>query len=147
MKAIGVVTEVKGKTVLVKGTRSSACSSCHNCEAKESCHIELIFGDQKQDVFVEAYNSVGACVGNRVALESATDKTLFASVFTFIIPIILAVVTYLVASSYFTQELSAILTLIALVITFLASSKLMNVFAKKHLKPVVTEILEESELD
>lgn len=147
MKAIGIVTAVNGKIATVKSTRSSACSSCHNCEARESCHIELIFGEQKQDVFVDVYNSVGASVGDSVVLESATDKTLFASVVTFIIPIILAVATYLIVSSYLTQEYAAIFTMSALVVSFFTTSKVMNVFAKKHLKPIATEILEESELN
>ena len=145
MKATGIVISANGKIATVKSTRSSACASCHNCQAKENCHIELIFGEQKQDVTVDAYNRIGAKAGNKVVLETSTDKTLFASAITFIIPIILAVISYIISYDYVSTGISAIITMSVLFVSFFALSKLMNIYAKHFLKPIVIEILEESE--
>lgn len=145
MKATGIVTETNGNSAVVKSTRNSACSSCHNCEARDACHVELIFGEQKQDVCVTALNKAGASVGDKVALESATDKTLFVSAFTFIIPIIISVIAYVVSIEHLSAELSAVITMVSLFFSFFITSKIMNVYAKHYLKPIITEILEESE--
>jgi len=55
---IGLVVAVQKGTITVQMTRSSACSRCGACKP---------WGDQ--EILVEANNSIGATVGDRVRLD------------------------------------------------------------------------------
>ena len=79
MKNKGTVVEINNNTARVKVIRSSVCSSCRNCEAKGACHIELVLGNQTEDVFVDAVNNINAKPGDNVEIEFSSKKTLFVS--------------------------------------------------------------------
>lgn len=145
MKAIGKVIEVKGNTAIIESVRGSACSSCHNCEAKGMCHAELVFGSQTQAVITESDNRIGAKVGDMVELESSTSGTLAVSGIVFIVPIVLSVIAYVIASNNFSGLQSALVLLATLLISFFVSIKVMNRFVKTNLTSYIVKILEESD--
>ena len=145
MKATGKVIETIGKRARVESVRSSACSSCHECEARGACHAELIFGSQTQSVIIETDNRIGAKVGDTVEIESSSSKTLAVSAVVFIIPIILSVIAYVIANKTLTDLQSALVLLITLLISFFVFLKLMNRFVKTSLASYIVKISEESE--
>ena len=92
----GTVVETHKGTAKVKVIRSSACSSCHNCEAKGACHVELVLGNQTEDVFVDAVNLANAKQGDLVQIEFSSKKTLFVSMLVFVLPIIISMISFVV---------------------------------------------------
>ena len=145
MKAIGTVNNVDSKTAVVEITRSSACSSCHNCESKNNCHIELLFGNQTETVCVNADNSINAKVGDKVEIESSTKTTLFMSFFVYVIPVIVTAVAYLLFDGILADSVASVLALVVLIVSFVITALLANRAAKKRIKPVIMKILEENE--
>ncbi len=144
MKAKGIVTKTENGFATVVSQRSSACSSCHNCEAKGACHAELVFGSQTEDVFVEAYNDVGAKRGDRVELESSTKETLLASFAFFVIPFMITIIFFFAFKNQFSAYESFPLILIAVfAVSFIIIGKILNtIFSKKKTIRIVA-ILEE----
>ena len=146
MEAIGKVIEVNGKTATVESLRGSACSSCHNCEAKGACHAELIFGSQNSKVYSVADNSIGAKIGDTVELESSTKKTLLVAFVVFVLPVIIACALYFVLSS-FIRNITVLAVLLVLFFTasFFVLIKLMNFYVKKNVSLRIVRITEERE--
>lgn len=145
MKAIGTVIRVDKNTVTVVSERNSACSSCHNCEAKGACHAELVFGEQTQSIVVDAENKADAKIGDVVELESSTTGTLFAALGLYIVPFIITLVFYLFFNNLFTDSdyfpLALILVLCA---GFVVMGKVVNRVVKNKHAIYVVRILEES---
>jgi len=146
MKAIGKVVEIKDNYALVTSQRQSACASCHNCEAKNMCHAELIFGEQKQDVNVLALNNVGADVGDTVELESSTGRTLSIAMLVFLLPFILtAFVYYLIRNLAAISGVLPLILICAFIFSFLIITKLVNMFIQNKNTIVIVAILEENQ--
>ena len=137
---------VNGNKAQIVSNRSSACSSCHSCKNSGSCHAELVFGKQTEDVVVEAFNGVSAKIGDSVVLSSSTGKTLAVSAVLFVLPVILSFVSYVIASKFtLSDNIPVLCMLLVLVVSFAVFGKLMNVYAKNHLKIHIVRIVKESE--
>ena len=146
MKAIGKVKELKNDYAVVVSERKSACSACHNCEAKGTCSAELVFGEQKQDVSVTAYNSVGAKIGDTVELESSTKYTLSLAIIIFILPFLLTAAIYYLIVNIFNSGISLppILIVIFLVL-FIIVSKIANRIIQSKKTITIVRVLEENQ--
>lgn len=145
MKAVGIVTKIENGVATVLCQRSSACSSCHECEAKGACHAELIFGNQEQTVTAEAENSLGAKIGDKVEIESSTVNTLLSAFFVFVIPFFVSLLIYFTVKEKLSDNTFFPLILIAVfLLAFYVSGKIVNAFIKKRHKTYIVEILEES---
>ena len=146
MKAIGKVIEIKGNVATVSSKRQSACSSCHNCEAKGACHAELIFGEQQQTVVVNALNKIGAKTGDIVELESSTKFTLTLAVIIFIFPFLITALLYmflkglLLSAHYF-----PVLLICIFCISFYAVSMIINKLLKNKNTTTIVAIIEENQ--
>ena len=148
MKAKGIVVDIDGQFAKVKCLRSSACSSCHNCEAKGTCHAELIFGEQTEDVFVHVDNRLNAKIGDSVELESSSARTLLASVILFVLPVIFASLSYLVCEALLLSSVvSSLILLCVLIVSFLVVAKITNKLAEQNIISYIVRILEESETE
>lgn len=145
MLAQGKVIEKNENTVKVESNRTSACSSCHNCEAKGFCHPEPMFAQQEQKVIIDAENAIGANVGDIVEVSSSTKKTLFVSVTVYLIPVILGVVSYICASMFYSETVCAVVSVLVFCLSFFVSVKVMNLYVNKNLTVVAIRIVEESE--
>lgn len=144
MKAIGIVTRVTENIATVVSKRSSACASCHNCQAKGMCHAELVFGNQTENVEVSAINRIGAKVGDTVELESSTSKVLLLSFFTFIFPFLSSALLYLIMNKIINDSNVLPLLMIAVfVICFIVSVFVLNRFLKNKTTAVIVKIIEE----
>lgn len=81
MLSIGVVDALKGQNAVVNLTRSTACGDCGACQ----------MGKENLDRQVEAYNPVGAKVGDFVTMEMEDGKVLKAAFMVYIIPLVILV--------------------------------------------------------
>ena len=146
MKAIGKVLSTHADKAIVVSKRESACSSCHNCEGRQSCHVHLIFGEQQQEVKVDADNLINASPGDIVELESDTSLTLTFSAIIFIVPILLGFVVYFVSDSFFKNSFFVFFSVIvSVLLSFCVLSKLVDRFVYKNIGIKVVKILEESD--
>ncbi len=147
MNAIGKVTQVKDGVATVVWQRSSSCEACHSCKNSNTCHVHLVFGNQSESVQIKARNKVGAKVGDSVMLETSTTKTLFISVFVFIMPVIISLISYFVSDKYFDASISpGIALVVSFIVSFVLLVKLMNVYVKRNLSVNIVKIVEESVL-
>ncbi|MFQ5737108.1 MAG: SoxR reducing system RseC family protein [Thermodesulfobacteriota bacterium] len=78
----GIVVQLKGRTVLIKTRQSSA---CEGCASKKSCSSGQAAGE---DAFIEAENTVGAEVGDRVVFSVGAGSVLKAGALLYLVPII-----------------------------------------------------------
>ncbi|MBQ7398916.1 MAG: SoxR reducing system RseC family protein [Clostridia bacterium] len=145
MKAVGIVTKTENNSAIVVSERSSACSSCHNCEAKGACHAEIVFGEQTQSVEVSVKNTVGAKCGDKVELESSTLGTLAAAFSVFVVPVVLTLMSYfLLKDSLEQSNLLPIVLIAVFCIGFFVLGKIINQVIKKKHTIYIVGILEES---
>ena len=101
MRQIGIVTEIQQTTATVEVKRMSACSGCHKANPGmdtaqtdtvsdiSHCHECSMFPTETE-LTVCAVNEIGAAVGERVVIESATELILGYAAAVFLLPIGLA---------------------------------------------------------
>ena len=101
MRQIGIVTECMNRTATVAVRRMSACSGCHRANPgmdtaqgdalseMSHCHECSMF-PVDTEMTVRAVNEIGAAVGERVVIESATELILGYAAAVFLLPIGLA---------------------------------------------------------
>jgi len=86
MEEIGTVVELKGKAFAVVLCQKG--SFCQHCASNGLCQI----GDDNTSMLVEAHNTIGAQVGERVKLVTSTKTFLQSSFMLYIVPIIALVI-------------------------------------------------------
>ena len=95
MKKIGLVTEVFNDHALVSVSRKSACEGCH-ANVDGNCSACITFSNK--ETVCKADNSIGACVGDRVELETESKTVIFYAAAVFLFPVILSVIGYFALS-------------------------------------------------
>ena len=96
MKQIATVEEVKGNMAKIKVKRDSACAGCKS---------ENLCGSCMKTITAEAVNKIGADIGDVVNVESESGTILKYAVFTFIVPILCALLAYFITVNIFSSEL------------------------------------------
>lgn len=86
VEEFGNIVELKGKEVAVVLCQKS--SFCKNCASMESCQV----GDDNRSKLVEALNTLGADVGDRVKLVVSSKNFLQSSFLLYIVPLIALVI-------------------------------------------------------
>ncbi len=98
MRQIGIITESMNHTATVEVKRMSACSGCHKANPGmdtaqadplsdvSHCHECSMF-PVDTEMTVRAVNEIGAAVGERVVIESATELILGYAAAVFLLPI------------------------------------------------------------
>lgn len=101
MRQIGIITECMNQTATVEVKRMSACSGCHKANPGmdpgsgevlsdvSHCHECSMF-PVDTEMTVRAVNEIGAGIGERVVIESATELILGYAAAVFLMPIGLA---------------------------------------------------------
>ncbi|NLI53048.1 MAG: SoxR reducing system RseC family protein [Clostridiales bacterium] len=77
---IGIVTELTGTDAKVRFLRSSACAHCGACLTVGDCEME-----------VSLPNTLGAAVGDRVAVDISPKRVVQASLLAYAVPLALLV--------------------------------------------------------
>lgn len=131
MREDGIVTEVTGDICRVSVKRKSACGeNCASCKATCSAREHIC----------EAINSVGAKVGDRVVLETDSKKVLKSAFLVYILPILVFLTVFMIASGRFSQGTSAVLSILATAGVF-ALMRMYDKRYKNELLPKISEIL------
>ena len=81
MEETGTVIEVMDRTALIS---TQAKGVCHSCSARGICHL----GGQKGTMEVEAWNRLGAAVGDRVQVRISGRSTLTAAFLLYLVPLL-----------------------------------------------------------
>ncbi|HIS97410.1 MAG TPA: SoxR reducing system RseC family protein [Candidatus Scatomorpha pullistercoris] len=114
----------------VEVLRGTACGDdCGSCEV---CHYA-------SKIRVEARNAIGASVGDRVEIETATSRVLGAAVLVYVVPFVLFFIGYAIAALLLDMaELQAMLMSFAF---FAVGFVVVAIVGKRHKKnPITYEI-------
>lgn len=98
MQTKAVVVKTDGKFATVETERKSACEGCHKAEEGGCSVCSLMGGDRK--IATKALNSVGAKVGDVVTIESKTARMLWYGLLVFILPIVIALLSWGISSQF-----------------------------------------------
>ena len=143
MRTEATVVALNGTRATVEARRLSACEGCHkNQDGKHECSVCSLMGGDGV-IRTEAENPIGAAVGNRVMIESRTGRMLWYAALVFLLPVILALVVYGVATLLTEREawhLAA--AAVAFVATFVGLFIYSRVVQKKRCDVEIVEILE-----
>ena len=143
MRTEATVVALNGTRATVEARRLSACEGCHkNQDGKHECSVCSLMGGDGV-IRTEAENPIGAAVGNRVMIESRTGRMRWYAALVFLLPVILALVVYGVATLLTEREawhLAA--AAVAFVATFVGLFIYSRVVQKKRCDVEIVEILE-----
>lgn len=133
MKQSAKVIEVKDELAIVEVSRTTICEGCHKHEGGSACSACLTFGDRKASA--KALNKIGASVGDRVIVEASSQRIIVYSAIIFFLPILLAILVYLLTAA---NEYSILYTLVTFAVSFLLACVVLEKSAKK--KPDLTVV-------
>ena len=134
---VGIIDE---KTAKLKMQRHSACASCGKCTTTS----------EKKDIVVEVDNSIGAKLGDRVAVNMESMNILKAVGIAYIFPLIGLLIgtigTYyvlqLIENTKNIEVISSTVGIIIMLISFFILRKNDNKFRKsRHYIPIITKII------
>ncbi len=140
---IGVVINISGDTALVRMEKGEHCSSC---SSRSSCLPDESSSNQK---IVEAINSVGVRIGQKVQLRIESTDLIKASLLMFAIPLVFLLTGALLGKSLgqnymeSASELPAIISGLGFMgIAFLGIRKYSNTMRKrKAFFPRITKVI------
>ena len=98
MQTKAVVIALDGAFATVETERKSACEGCHKAEDGGCTVCSLMGADRK--IATKAHNSIGAKVGDVVTIESKTTRMLGYGLLVFILPIVVALLAWGIASQF-----------------------------------------------
>ena len=142
MKTIATVTAVNGSLATVETQRTSACEGCHKSEDGKGCSVcSLMGGDRK--ISTKADNRIGAEIGDRVTIESATGRMLWYAGLVFLLPLVIALVAYGVSTLFTTIAVWRLLgALIGFAGTFAGIFAYSKYIQKNRCDVIITEIVQ-----
>ena len=89
MKTVATVIATDGRIATVETERTSACEGCHKNADGKSCSVCSLVGGERKFT-ARAYNEIGAKVGDRVMIESRTERVIWYAVLVFVLPLLVA---------------------------------------------------------
>ena len=141
MRNEATVVAVNGTRATVEARRLSACEGCHKKVEGEGCSVCTLMGGDGT-IRTEAENPLGAVVGDRVVIESATGRMLWYAALVFLLPIVLALAAYGVVSCFAAEAAWALgAAAIAFVGTFAGLFVYSKRVQKKRCDAQIVEIL------
>ena len=126
MRTKATVISVNGKNATVEAVRASACDGCHKTREGGSCSVCSLMGAKKKFT-ASAANPIGASVGDIVEIETETGRVLQYAGLVFLLPIILAVLGYGIAS-VFTDRIAVLAC--SAVLGFVATFAFLFVYSR-----------------
>jgi sigma-E factor negative regulatory protein RseC len=137
----GIVIKIDANTARVRTTKSSACQAC---TARDSCNAM----DAGKNMEVDAVNTVGAQVGDRIMLYFETGSLLKATFLLYIFPI-LCMLLGAAAGHWFSLKnslnpsaVAAAAGFLFLILSFLLVRSKANKLAENdHYRPKIIKIL------
>ena len=96
MRSKATVIAVTQACAVVEVQRLSACEGCHKAENGQECTVCTLMGGQRR-FRSNAANPIGARVGDRVVIESRTDRVLWYAALVFLLPLVVTLLCWGVA--------------------------------------------------
>ena len=117
MKQYGRVVDIDGNIAKVECERQSACAACENsANCVEKC----------KKVYASASNEIKAEVGDMVEIETDTGRVILYSFVVFVVPVIMAVLSYFCADRLFGENIAVAVTFIVLVFSLILFAFVLN---------------------
>ncbi len=138
MQQIGIVREVFDDYALVEVSRKSACENCH-ANIDGGCSACISFGEKA--AVSKAENSIGANVGERVIIETASSRVLLYAAAVFLFPLILGLIGYFVGGLFGAVSAPYLGALAGFAFAFLVVFLTLNRSAEKRLDVKIIRIL------
>lgn len=119
-----VVVETDGDIAVIEVTRSSMCEGCHkfggNGDCAGHCEISGLVAGNGKTVRTRAINLIGAAAGDKVRIETDTNRVIGYAALVFILPIIVSGLFYFCGSMIFSSVAGSVLSaLVGFALTFL----------------------------
>ena len=130
MQTMATVIKTNNNRATVEVERRSACEGCHKNKDGGGCSICSLTGAAKT-FEAEALNEIGAKVGDRVTVVTKTDRVLGYAALVFLLPVLVGVAFYLVATALTETE---ILYYAAMVFGFVLSFFFVWLYARRIAK-------------
>lgn len=141
MRTQGKVIRLDGKYATVLCRRTSACDGCHKLADGGDCSVCSLMGHGK-DVEARALNEVNACVGDTVALESATSRMLGYAALVFLLPVVALLGGYLLSAWWTSQAPYRYLCgVVAFILTFVGIRIYSERVIKRRSEVHVVEVI------
>ncbi len=142
IEEFGTVVELKGKQVAVVMCKRN--SACDHCPSSGACQM----GDDSETMLVDAFNAIGAQIGDRVKVVTSTKHFLQSSFMLYIVPIIGLLIGALIGQAIGENYplgidpslLSALLGVAFLIGTFLAIRVGTRALKREVFMPKIVEI-------
>ncbi|MFI3163551.1 MAG: SoxR reducing system RseC family protein [Bacillota bacterium] len=134
MKEIGTVVKADKKNIKIRMERKSACGNCNMCGFKQ--------GDMHVDLNCE--NKLGAKLGDKVEMEMEASTVLISASIVYLVPLICALVGFLIAYLLGVSELAQFGGLMAgVAFGFLVIFIIDKLVKKTKFTPTCTRIVKE----
>lgn len=147
MKTHATVVSVDGEVAIVQVARTSACEGCHKATEEGGCSVCTMMGGERT-LATKAENSLGACVGNRVVIESRTGRILWYAVLVFVLPLLLGAACYGLAAWLLGDSLWCMLSFfVGFLGTFGAVCAYSEIVRKKRCDVRITEIIKQERVE
>ena len=143
MKTIATVIATEGRIATVETERTSACEGCHKNEDGKGCSVCSLMGGERK-FSARAYNEIGAKIGDRVMIESRTDRVIWYAVLVFVLPLLVALLGHGGASVFVVSDAwRVVCALIGFVGSFIVLWLYSGHVQKRRCDIVITEISEQ----
>jgi len=127
MQTTATVIEIRGDKAIVEVERQAACDGCHKNKDGGGCSICTLTGASRKFT-ATAYNKVGAEIGDRVKVDTASERVLGYAALVFLLPIVAGFVFYFLATKITEIELYHY---VSLVLGFVISFFFIWLYAKR----------------
>lgn len=142
MQTTATVIHTDKDRAIVEVERQAACDGCHKNKDGNGCSICSLTGASKK-FEATALNKIGACVGDKVTVATQTQRVLGYATVVFIMPLIMGLVFYFVATLVTGVEIWWYISLVSgFAICFLFVWLYAKKVAKKRCDVEIIEILE-----
>ncbi len=142
MNTVAYVKEVNGKYAVVETERKSACDGCHKNENGEGCAMCKVFGGSTK-IEAKARNAVGAKVGDKVEIDSSSARMLFYALLIFILPLVVSVAAYFVATSFgYGETVAGVCAICAFVVCFAIVAVISHFVISKRCDVEIVKIID-----
>ena len=108
MRQKAVVVAVRDSVATVEVLRSTMCEGCEKSKDGGACACGALLGANRS-MRADAENPVGASVGDTVEVETDSRTVLGSAALVFLLPVVLALVFYLIAGRFTSSEAIALL--------------------------------------
>jgi sigma-E factor negative regulatory protein RseC len=136
MEETGTVIQVKDRTALVS---TQAKGICHSCSARGICHMS----SQRGMMEVEAWNRLGATIGDEVQIQVSGRSTLTAAFLLYLVPLLGFLLGVLIGQSLTGDQIWAVVIGCAFLVAVYAGIRILDrrMGRAAKMRPEIVKIL------